>query len=211
MIIAIEGASAAGKTTWCRAHCPKLCVPESPENIAAPDLFADSPQVARFWVDHNIANWQRALAIEQTHGTAVCDGDPFHLYFSWALWKSGTLDRRLFDLERELYRDAFEHQRIGFVDQVFWLEVPEVELRRRAKLDGTRRRKRHAMYLSLLPWMKAWFDARERLLPGGVLPLAADLRSEGLFGGSSPRRYDLALMDAFLSAVMDSRRMQTGH
>jgi hypothetical protein len=87
MIIAIEGPSAAGKTTWCRSQVPYTCVKEAAENIAAPDLFADPIAVGQFWVGFAVENWRRALAIEREHGVAICDGDPFHLYYSW---RSGT-------------------------------------------------------------------------------------------------------------------------
>jgi len=200
MIIAIEGPSAAGKTTWCRTHCPHAWVEEAPYHIAAPDLYADPADVARFWVTHNIANWQRALEIEREHGIAVCDGDPFHLYFAWSLWKSGALGSALFEIERELYCDAFESQQMGFADLVFWLEAPEDELRRHAKGD-TVRRKRHETYLALVPWMKTWFDARNRLLPGSFLPLDAYLRIEELFASSSPHRYEVAIMDAMMNEL----------
>ncbi len=195
MIVAIEGPSAAGKTTWCRTHCPHRWVEEAPYHIVAPDLFADPADVARFWVNHNSTSWQRALEIERERGIAVCDGDPFHLYFAWALWKSGALERTLFDLERELYREAFQQQRMGFVDVVLWLEAPEDELRRRAQADTLRRRKRHEIYLALVPWMKAWFDARERLLPGSVRALKGDFRWEDLAGAESAQRYDIELVD----------------
>ncbi len=89
MIVAIEGPSAAGKTTWCRTHCANSWVQEAPYHIPAPDLYADPAEVGRFWVKHNASNWQRALELEREHGVAVCDGDPFHLYFAWSLWKSG--------------------------------------------------------------------------------------------------------------------------
>ncbi len=200
MIVAIEGPSAAGKTTWCRTHC-SIWVEDTPANIAAPDLYNDPAEVGRFWVNHAIANWKRALAIERDHGIAVCDGDPFHLYFAWALWKSGALDNRLFEIESELYRCAFEKKVIGFVDLVLWLEAPEDEPRRRAKGDSVRRRKRHELYLALVPWIKAWFDARERLLPGGVRPLKPDFRIEELSASSSSQRYDVARMDAMISSL----------
>jgi len=202
MIIAIEGPSAAGKTTWCRSHCPHPWVEEVPYHIAAPDLYADPADVARFWINHNSANWQRALTIEREHGVAVCDGDPFHLYFEWSLWKSGALDGKLFAIERELYREACERQQMGFVDLVLWLEAPEDELRRRAQRDTVRKRKRHETYLALVPWMKRWFDARERLLPGSVRPIRGDYRWEDVAGRSSPRRYDVGLMDE-LNTILD--------
>ena len=154
MIVAIEGPSAAGKTTWCRSHFPDRHVHETPENIAAPDLFADPAEVGHFWVNHATANWQKALALEREHGIAVCDGDPFHLYYSWALWKSGTLTRTFLRSSRNSTARRYENQQIGFVDHVLWLDVPEEELRRRAMADRTRRRKRHEMYLAIVPWMK---------------------------------------------------------
>jgi hypothetical protein len=201
MIVAIEGASAAGKTTWCRLHCPDVCVPETPENIAAPDLYDDPAVVARFWVEHACANWQYALAVEREHGLAVCDGDPFHLYFAWALRQVGELDGRLFTIERELYRSALLQQRIGLVDRVFWLEVEAEELRRRAADDHSRRRKRHELYLRLVPWMKAWYAVREELAPSSVRPLDTDLCIEELKASVSVDRYNLALFDRWIAAA----------
>jgi hypothetical protein len=195
MIVAIEGASATGKTTWCRSHFADSCVPEAPENVEAPGLFGDPAEVGWFWVSHATGNWQKALAIEQERGIAVCDGDPFHLYFAWALWKTGFLPRKLFDIESALYRIAFEEQQIGFVDHVLWIEVPAEELHRRAEVDLTRRRKRHKMYLAIAPWMKTWFAERQRLLPATVHNLTDGLRIEELASSPSAYRYDLALMD----------------
>jgi len=205
MIIALEGPSAAGKTTWCRAHCPHPWVEEAPYHIAAPDPYADPADVAGFWVQHNSANWQRALTIERKHGVAVCDGDPFHLYFAWSLWQSGALGGKLFAIERELYRERFERQQMGFVDLVLWLEAPEDELRRRARADTARKRKRHEIYLALVPWMERWFAARERLLPGRVRALNGDFRWQEVDGRCSARRYDVGLMDELNKAVASSQ------
>jgi hypothetical protein len=206
MIVAIEGPSAAGKTTWCRSHFPHTCVEAAPENIAAPDLFADPAEVGQFWVNHAVENWQRALAIEREHGIAFCDGDPFHLDYSWALWKSGALSSELFEVESELYRVAFEAKQIGFVDHVLWLEVPVEELRRRASADDSRRRKRHEMYLALVPWMKAWFHERERILPGSVRALTDGLRVEELGSKFVSQRYDTALMDQLVDLNQETPR-----
>ena len=201
MIIAIEGPSAAGKTTWCHTHCPHGWVEEAPYHIAAPDLYADPDDVARFWVQHNSGSWQRALELEREHGVAVCDGDPFHLYFSWALWKAGALDARLFEIESNLYRPAFEKKQMGFVDHVLWLEVPIDDLRLRARADTTRRRKRHETYLSLLPWMKKWFDARESILPGTVGSLHHEVRIEDLQPIAEAQRYNAAFMVGILNQL----------
>lgn len=201
MIVAIEGPSAAGKTTWCRSHFPYNCVQEAPADIAAPDLFGDPTEVAQFWVGYAVQNWQLALAIEKEHGIAVCDGDPFHLYYSWALWKSGALAETLFEIESGLYRTAFEEKQVGFVDHVLWLEAPVEELRRRARTDPTRRRKRHEMYLALVQWMKAWLQERERILPGTVREMTEGLDVRALDNGSSSWRYDTQVMDGMLERL----------
>jgi len=205
MIIAIEGASAAGKTTWCRRHCTYPWVQETPQDIVAPDLFGDPAEVGRFWVAHAVGNWQRALDIEREHGIAICDGDPLHLYFAWSLWRSGALSRALFDRESELYLKALQERRIGLVDFIFWLDVPEDELRRRAAADTTRRRKRHEMLLTLVSWMKAWFAARERILRGTVRPLNPHLGLPELPGTSSSHRYDLSLWTRMTEALSSAR------
>jgi hypothetical protein len=200
MIVAIEGASAAGKTTWCRRYFPHH-VSEAPENIVAPDLFADPPEVGKFWVNHAIENWQKALALESEHGIAVCDGDPFHLYYAWALWKSGALTSALFEIESSLYRDAFHKQRIGFVDHVLWLDVPIGELRHRAQADDMRRRKRHEIYLALVPWMTSWFTSREAVLPGTVQVLYEAFRIEELQPALHTYRYDTRMTDRMLALL----------
>ncbi len=200
MIVAIEGASAAGKTTWCRSHAPEWHVPEAPQEIAAPDLFAGPTEVGRFWVNHAIENWRKALAIEKDRGVAFCDGDPFHLYYSWALWQSGAFLRDLFEVESAFYRNAFAKREIGFVDHVLWLEIPIEELRRRAKADSTRRRKRHEVHLALVPWMKLWFQERECVLPGTVNVLAESTSIKEL-RALSHERYDVRLMETMIERL----------
>ncbi len=201
MIVAIEGPSAAGKTTWCRTHCPNTWVEEAPYHIAAPDLYADPSEVARFWVQYNSDNWRRALELEREHGVAICDGDPYHLYFAWSLWKSGALDAKLFEAERALYREAFERQQMGWVDIVLWLDAPADELRRRAQADTMRKRKRHEIYLGLVPWMEMWFGARESILPGTVRVLNEALRVEDLKTVADTPRYDTRLLDRALALL----------
>lgn len=81
MIVVMEGPSAAGKTTWCRTHCPDSVSENVSENLAAPDLYDEPQAVAHFWVEFNAKQWQTALQIEKQTGIACCDGDPLHLIF----------------------------------------------------------------------------------------------------------------------------------
>lgn len=207
MIVVIEGPSAVGKTTWCRTHAPSY-VKDAPSNLDAPDLFADPIDVANFWVEFNCGLWGSALQMEEQEGVAVCDSDPLHLYFSFSLWKAGVLDRRLFDAEARLYRRAMETRRVGFADFILWQCAPQAELRRRAKADVEHHRRRHELYLSLVPWMKLWFEARECALPGslGSWSHAEGLQLEHLENGRvESRRYDVAIFDGMMRDLVEGK------
>jgi hypothetical protein len=176
------------------------------EEIHAPDLYDDPAEVARFWVEFNCGLWQRTLRIEKREGLAICDSDPLHLYFSWSLWRAEALGRDLFDAELPLYRRAIEKKQIGFADVVLWQEAPVKELQRRAKLDTAHRRRRHKLYLRLIPWMRAWFDARGHVLPGTVqaCPSPArlqDIRDPSVCATARSHRYDAAAIDAMLAGL----------
>jgi hypothetical protein len=208
MIIAIEGPSAAGKTTWCRAHCPDGFVEAAPENLDAPDLFADPREVASFWVEYNCGLWQKALDLEKKYGVAVCDGDPLHLYFSWSLWKMGALPSTLFELDSVLYRRAIERRQVGFADLILWKDAPAEELRRRAKGDQARKRKRIEIYLGMIPWMNAWYSARDYVLPDTMQSCSDDFSIESLEKSTvSSRRYDVEIMDSLLARLRGAQSL----
>ena len=197
MILAIEGPSAVGKTTWCRKHFPETFVPEAPEDIEAPNHRNCAPTaVAGFWVNHNIEAWQTALRLERETGIACCDSDPLHLYYSWALWKSGATGPALFEIELPLYRRAIEQGRLGFADFILTLDAPVAELRRRALADSTRRRRQHETLLGLSPWLRVWFRARERVLPGTVRQVHDVMNS-----APSLQRYDAGVLDRLIAEL----------
>jgi hypothetical protein len=206
MIVVMEGPSAVGKTTWCRSHCPDILVEEASEDIQAPSLGSDPAEVAEFWSHFNAELWQAGLEMERKHGIAVFDSDPFHLYFSWGLWKVDFMTRALFEKEAPLYWRAIELGRIGFADYIVWREAPLDELRRRAKADPTRGRRRHEVYLSLVPWMKSWFEAREKVLPGSVISWSPEFRLQDL-GPSRvlPHRHDPSVLDRMIAALDQPR------
>ena len=86
MIVVIEGISAAGKTTWCRAHWPAF-VREAPPPAEAPDRASTPAAAARYWAERNAQRWRAAQAREAIDGIAVCDSDPFKLHYVWSLWR----------------------------------------------------------------------------------------------------------------------------
>jgi hypothetical protein len=102
MIVAIEGASAAGKTTWCHRFAVGRMIPEvSPEVAAkAPDETANPAGAAAFWSGINQDRWAHAHRVATQHDWAACDTDPALDLDELAAWTclKGLLDHiaRLF-------------------------------------------------------------------------------------------------------------------
>jgi hypothetical protein len=91
---------------------------------------------------------------------------------------------------------------MGFVDLILWREAPIDELRRRAKSDTTRRRRRHELYLSQTPFIKAWFAVREKTLPGTVREWHEHFRIEDVGSSTlSSRRYDATAFDQMMTTL----------
>ena len=86
MLVVIEGASAAGKTTWCRRFASGRVLLEGeptadPEPIGASEPVPPHPRLtARYWTDRNRMRWMLACAMEKDLGWVVCDTDPFKLH-----------------------------------------------------------------------------------------------------------------------------------
>lgn len=88
MIVAVEGPSAAGKTTWCKRAAVEF-VPEYAPIGTGPD-GSDAVGQARYWTDVNTARWSKALDLEDRVQMAICDTDPMKLHYSWCLTRVGA-------------------------------------------------------------------------------------------------------------------------
>ena len=105
MIIVVEGASGAGKTTWCRTHAgPNALLEALPDHSVVP---TDPEAAARFWVERNVARWEEVLAREARDGLVVVDTDPFKLHFVWTLYRTGQIGELDWTMQRDVARDAF--------------------------------------------------------------------------------------------------------
>ena len=107
--------------------------------------------------------------------------------------KAGLAGPELFEAERSLYIAAIAARQIGFGEPVVWLIEPDSTLRARATLDKTRNRKQLEKHILLVPWMHAWFQARERVLATRATPHAPGEDD------SQSRRYDPALADKIIA------------
>jgi hypothetical protein len=183
VIVAIEGTSAAGKTTWCETHAAGCYVPEDP------------PGPAR---------WRRALVLEREHGIAVCDTEPAKLYYAYALWRTGRIEAGAWRAAREEARAAFADGSLGLPDLVSFAERDLATLERHRASEPGRRRHRFALHVELQPWFVAWWRAVEAAEPGRVRWRYPDGLEElrGLATSWPAReRTGAALLDAVLAQL----------
>ncbi len=199
VIVAVEGPSAAGKTTWCQRHVLDFVAEYAPTGNE-PD-GSDLSAQAVYWATVNSRRWAQALALEQRSGLAVCDSDPLKLHYSWCLSRIGAAPRARFDHELAEVRHAFAADILGLVDLVLVSIPPLATLRRRREADTSRRRRSFDLHVQLGEHLRAWYQTIDALEPGRVL---WDLPALGL-PTQMPRpraaRSNVALMDELVAAL----------
>ncbi|MGC4994492.1 hypothetical protein [Nocardia salmonicida] len=199
MIVAVEGPSAAGKTTWCRASGLDFVAEYAPTGVE-PD-GSDLPEQAAYWVSVNSQRWHQARELEEGTGIAVCDSDPLKLHYSWCLAAVGAAPFSRFEHELAAVRDAFAQGRLGFPDVVL-LSIPDAQqlVARRAG-DPTRRRRHFDLHARLSEPLAEWYAALDRLDSGRVVdgfPTALDLDA---LAPPRPDRHNLDLLDSMVDEL----------
>jgi hypothetical protein len=167
MIIAVEGPSAAGKTTWCRLHCHDVVAEYSPTG-SEPD-GSDPAAQAAYWVAANSRRWTEARDLERRTGLAVCDSDPLKLHYSWSLARIGEASWSRFAHDLIATRRAFAAETLGMVDLVIVSIPPLAELRRHRDADPTRTRRSFDLHARLASPLREWYQAVDALDPGRVI------------------------------------------
>ena len=190
MIIVVEGASGAGKTTWCRAHAGANAFLEAlPDHAIVP---TEPQAAARFWVERNVARWEEILAREARDGLVVVDTDPFKLHFVWTLLRSGQtseLDGRV--------------MHYGLADVFLVSDVDVATLRARRDADPSRTRTNFERHVLLRDSLLRWYQAIDRLEPGRVdfgLP-AEGITPELIARGKRARRSGRELFDELIKEL----------
>ena len=201
MIIVVEGASAAGKTTWCRTHGGSHALLEAlPDPATVP---TELEAAARFWVDRNVARWQDALEREARNGLVVVDTDPFKLHYVWSLWRTGQATELEWTVQRDAARAAFAAERYALADIFLVADVDAGTLRVRRAADTTRTRRNFDVHVKLHDTTIAWYRAIESLEPGRVVfGLPADgITPELLAKGKRATRSGLKLLDRLMGEL----------
>lgn len=198
MILAVEGPSAAGKTTWCRMFGGRF-VPEYQPTGHEPS-GKDRQAQADYWVEVNSERWRSALRLEAENGVAVCDSDPLKLHYSWCLARIGAEPASRFEFEYARVRLAMTERRLGFADAVLMLSPDEETLRRQKAADATRGRRSFELHVRLRGPLREWYDHLETLSPGRVQH-GPGAKLQRRASADAADRYDVDLLDALVEAL----------
>ena len=166
MIVVVEGPSGSGKTTWCLRHGgPHALLESLPDHGSVPP---DVESAARFWVERNVARWNKVLEIERRTGIAVVDTDPLKLHYVWSKWRTGSATEAEWIAQRDVAREAFATDRYALADIALVADIPMDELRRRRDADRTRTRRSFEIHVRLRDSLLDWYRAIDALEPGRV-------------------------------------------
>ena len=167
VIVAVEGPSASGKTTWCRRQ-PWPVVAEYTPSGSEPD-GSDEHLRAAFWVGVNSARWLQAVELDAKHEVVLCDGDPMKLHYSWSLARIGAVPWSRFECELRYTRAALVDGHLGMADLVLVSVPPTDVLHARRAADPTRRRRSFDVHVELAGPLREWYTAVDEAEPGGVV------------------------------------------
>ncbi|MBF4567677.1 hypothetical protein ITJ57_02760 [Plantibacter sp. VKM Ac-2880] len=200
MIVAVEGPSAAGKTTWCRAAAAEFVAEYAPTG-EEPD-GSDPEAQARYWTGVNGDRWSQAIALERRVGVALCDSDPLKLHYSWCLARIGEAPVARFLHELAAVRAAMLRCQIGFADAVLLTLPDEPALRRQKNGDRTRSRRTFDLHVRLRGPLEEWYRTVDQLRPGTVIWELPRTGAEDLVPAVQDEdRYDVHLLDALASEL----------
>ncbi len=161
MILCLEGASAVGKTTCCRALEDRLGAAVIPEVNA---LFERPPSAPEDWyLERQAERYALARAASETHPLAILDGDPFQPL--WYNWSFGFEDCQNLDHLRGFFRPLVASGTLGFPDRYRLLVADEATLRQRRGADLTRSRRNFERHLRLTETLPRYFGAMAALAP----------------------------------------------
>jgi hypothetical protein len=200
MIIVVEGVSAAGKTTWCRANARDCLVAETfPADRHA--QATEGRATAQYWTDWNAKRWADALSMESLKGLSVCDTDPLKLHYPWSLWQVGELPESQWIFQLEATRQAIANRKLGFADLYIVKQIDPGIARQQRDNDVGRPRGRFELHIQLQRPLIRWYQALATVLGGNVIWRLPDDISSMESVIVSDFRYSLEKFDKFVDSI----------
>ncbi|MDK8182324.1 chloramphenicol acetyltransferase [Paenibacillus sp. UMB4589-SE434] len=164
-IICLEGASAVGKSTTCKAFARRYhtyVVPETSELFKASGL--QDKALSKWLLDRQIDRWSIAREQSLKYDYVILDGDIFKLWYDWVFGDSGLTVQE----QGELLKDKIIQQEIAFPDAYVALWIDEEQLRARREADSSRTRKNFTKHLHMVKPQLKYFTFLQGLIPGYV-------------------------------------------
>jgi hypothetical protein len=150
-----------------------------------------------------VERWRTAVAADEQGETIVLDGDPFKLYFNWAMWRAGTTS----DAE---WKDATVEARgsvaagdLGLADLILYGDPGVDELRRRKESDPTRSRRNFDRNTAMRQSFRKWYQCVGLLDADRVIweHPAHGLSERHLGVGRRQDRSSVTTVDALLASL----------
>lgn len=216
-VIALEGASAVGKTTAAERLCEAFDahrVPEVNERFERPERAS-----ATWYFERQCDRWRMATDRESDCEVVVLDGDVLQpLWYNW-IARHLSNDRAAIeefappDAVYRFYRERMSERAVGFPDRYFLLHASEEALRRRKADDETRTRRNFESHLRFAEPQRAYFERLRTRRPEMVRSVPArsvestvsEIASAIPRAGDSPDRYAPERPDALFDWVSESR------
>jgi deoxyadenosine/deoxycytidine kinase len=163
-LICLEGPSAVGKTTTCKALAEQYnayIVPEVNQLFDRP-----TPEPTYWYFERQVERWVLAQEKLETHELVVFDGDPFQPL--WYNWSFNFVDWQPLSVLRNFYRQHIVAQTLGFPDGYILLIANESQLLQRKENDPTRTRSGFTKNLLVIEPQKRYFQEMNSKIPGFV-------------------------------------------
>ncbi|MBD3919894.1 chloramphenicol acetyltransferase [Paenibacillus sp. PR3] len=161
-IICLEGTSAVGKSTTCKAFAEiydAYVVEETQVLFGQTNL--NGIELVKWFLECQIKRWQIALEKSKEHEFILLDGDVFKLWYDWVY----GFDEKLFEYEAEFFREKIFLNEISFPHCYIVLWNDESELRKRKESDKTRSRSGFEKHLKLVEPQIKYFQALNSIVP----------------------------------------------
>ena len=175
-VVAIEGASAVGKTTLARTLASEHGAAVVYEHEGMSGEPPPRPDASAWFVERSAARWGLARERGANAPFIVLDGDPFKgLWYDWIYAAEGWAG---VNVVAPLYREHIAQGTLAFPDLYAVLCATETELRHRRANDPTRRRRNFEKHLLLTEPQRRYFEALAEVAPERVVFLDSGTPTE---------------------------------
>jgi hypothetical protein len=164
-ILCLEGTSAVGKSTTCKAFASKhdaFVVEETQFLFGQTSL--QGLDLINWFLECQVKRWKIALEKSKQYEYVLLDGDVLKLWYDWVYGS----DEKMFEYQAKYLRNKIISNEMSFPYGyvVFWADQSELRIRKES--DKTRRRGGFEKHLKLVNPQIKYFTALDSYAPGYV-------------------------------------------